>query len=99
MDDNPNKHAVDESNEEKVKEFESSKHYCGDKLNPCDIRHTYTNKNSFNKDKDERKLIHASKEEENDEVEAEVDLEGELISALDDLRNAREKNKMLMEQL
>jgi len=52
---------------------------------------TYANKSSFDKDKDEEK-IHASKEEENDEVKYELDLEGELISALDDLMNAREKN-------
>jgi hypothetical protein len=81
-----------------VNKVKSSKYSCGDKLNPCDIRCTYANKNNFDKDKDERK-IHASKEEENDDVEAEVDLEGELISALYDLRNAREKKKMLMEQL
>jgi len=97
MDDNPNKHTTNESNEEKVKKVKSSKYSCGDKLNPCDIRCTYANKSSFNKDKDKRK-IHASKEE-NNEVEFEVDLEEELISALDYLRNAREKNKMLMEQL
>jgi U3 small nucleolar ribonucleoprotein component len=71
---------------------------CGDKLNPCGIRITYTNKSSFYKDKDERKS-HASEEEENDEVEDEVYLKWKLISTIDDLRNARKKNKILMEQL
>jgi hypothetical protein len=98
MDENPNKHATDESNEEKVNEVESSKYSCGDKLNPCDIRCTYENKINFDKDKDEIK-IHALEEEENDEVEVEVDPEGEIISSLYDLRNAMDKNKMLMEQL
>jgi hypothetical protein len=81
MDDSPKKHATNESNEEKVKEVESIKYSCGDKLNPCDIRCTYANKIIFDKDKDERKR-HASEEEENDEVEVVVNLEGELISAL-----------------
>jgi hypothetical protein len=98
MDDNPNKHTTNESNEEKVKKVKSSKYSFGDKLNPSDIRCTYANKSSFNKYKDERK-IHASDEEENDEVEAKVDLEGEMISALYDLRNEREKKIILVEQL
>jgi hypothetical protein len=53
MDENPNKLAFDESNEEKVKEVESSKYSSGDQLNPSNIRCTYENKSSFDKDKDE----------------------------------------------
>jgi hypothetical protein len=55
IDDTPNKHAAYESSKEKVKEVESSKYSCGDKLNPRDIRCTYAIKSSFDKDKDERK--------------------------------------------
>jgi chromosome segregation protein len=95
---NPKKQSTDESNEEKVKEVESSNYSCGDKLNPCDIRCTSANKSSFDKDKDESK-IHASEQEENDEVEVEVYLDRELISALYYLRKEREKKKMIMEQL
>jgi hypothetical protein len=38
-------------------------------------------------------------EEENDEVESNVYLQGELISDIDYLRNERDKNKILMEKL
>jgi hypothetical protein len=38
-------------------------------------------------------------EEENSEVEGEVDLEAELISALDELRKYKKKNKLLRGQL
>ena len=37
-----------------------------------------------------------SLEEENDELKVEIDLEGELISALDDLRKVRKKNEMIL---
>jgi hypothetical protein len=37
--------------------------------------------------------------EENSEVEGELDLEGELISALEELRKYKNKNKSLREQL
>ena len=40
-----------------------------------------------------------SKEEKNDELEAEVNLEGELVSALDELSNEKEKKKIMMDQL
>ena len=38
-------------------------------------------------------------DEENPEVEGEVNLEEELISALEELRKSRKKNKLLKEQL
>jgi len=36
---------------------------------------------------------------ESEEEEGELDLEGDLVNALDELRKAREKNKQLKEQL
>ena len=39
------------------------------------------------------------KQKNNDELEAEVNLERELVVALDELSNEREKNKIMMDQI
>ena len=45
-------------------------------------------------------IEHQGKQEkEVPEIEAEVDYEGELISALDDLQEEREKNKILVKEV
>ena len=40
-----------------------------------------------------------SKEEKNDELEVEVNLERELVAALDEISNERENNKIMMDQI